>query len=137
MVYSTSYATTWESYCNSFKHSLVCVDRSKDIAIKVCSYNQTTRNISGQLVENWLKKNKEKWCLEKLTLNGNLPLDVIEVMEVEQDAEDENGKKDVILEILGNRYCKVNKDKSTRFTTRLVSNKATKVTIKKHIKTRM
>ena len=26
MVYSTSYAATWESYCDSFKHSLVCVD---------------------------------------------------------------------------------------------------------------
>ena len=70
MVYSTSYSTAWESYCDSFKHSLVCVDRSKDIAIIVYSYNQTTRNISGQLVENWLKKNKEKWCLDKLMLNG-------------------------------------------------------------------
>ena len=64
MVYSTSYATTCESYCNSFKHSLVRVDRSKDIAIIVYSYNQTTRNVSGQLVENLLKKNKEKWCLD-------------------------------------------------------------------------
>ena len=34
------------------------------------------------------------------------------------------GKKDVLLEILGNRYCKVNEDKSTRFKTRLVSKKA-------------
>jgi len=58
------------------------VDRSKDIAIIVCSYNQTTRNISGQLVEDWLKKNKEKWCLDKLMLNGNLPLDIIEVVEI-------------------------------------------------------
>merc|ERR1712105_584030 len=124
LVYSTTYAATWESYCDSFKHSLVCVDRSKDIAIIVCSYNETTGNISGQIVENWMKDNKEKWCLEKLTLNGNLPLDVIEVMEVEQDAEDENEKTDVIFEIVKNRYCKVNKDKSTRFTTRLVSKKA-------------
>merc|ERR1711936_1032416 len=121
LVYSTSYAATWKSYCDSFKHSLVVVDRSKDIGVIVHSYNETTRNISGQIVENWLKKKKEKWCLEKLTLNGNLPLDVIEVMEVEQDAEDENEEKDVILEIVKNRYCKVNKDKSTRFTTRLVS----------------
>merc|ERR1711891_131419 len=44
---------------------------------------------------------------------------------MEQDEEDENEKKDIVLEIFGNRYCKVNKDKSTRFTTRLVSNKAT------------
>ena len=122
MVYSTSFATTWKTYCDSFKHSLVCVDRSKDIAIIVYSYNETTGNISGQLVENWLKKNKEKWCLDKLTLNGNLPLDIIEV--VENAKVFENGKKDVLLEISGNRYCKVNKDKSTRFTTRLVSKKA-------------
>ena len=35
LVYSTSYANTWKSYCDSFKHSLVCVDRSKDNAIIV------------------------------------------------------------------------------------------------------
>ena len=34
---------------------------------------------------------------------------------------DENEKKDVILEIVKNRYCKVNKDITTIFTTRLVS----------------
>ena len=121
MVYSTSFATTWKTYCDSFKHSLVCVDRSKDIAMIVHSYNETTGNIGGQLVEKWLKENKEKWCLDKLTLNGNLPLDIIEVVEI--DKVFENGKKDVLLKISGNRYCKVNKDKSTRFTTRLVTNK--------------
>ena len=120
LVYSTSYAATWESYCDSLKHSLVCIDRSKDIGIIVHSYNETTGNISGQIVENWMKNNKEKWCFDKLTLNGNLPLDLIEVREVEQDAEEE--KDDILLEIVGNRYYKVNKDKSTRFTTRLVSN---------------
>ena len=71
----------------------MCVDRSKDIAIIVYSYNQTTRNISGQLVENWLKKSKEKWCLDKLTLNGNLPLDIIEVVEIAKVFE--NRKKDI------------------------------------------
>merc|ERR1712208_116543 len=119
LVYSTSYAATWESYCDSFKHSLVCIDRSKDIGIIVHSYNETTRNISGQVIEKWLKKKKEKWCLDKLTLNGNLPLDIIEVVEVAKVFE--NMKKDIVLEIDGNRYWKVNKDKSTRFTTRLVS----------------
>ena len=102
MVYSTSYAATWESYCDSFKHSLVCVDRSKDIGIIVHSYNETTRNISGQLVEKWLKDKKEKWCLDKLTLNGNLPLDIIEVVEVAKVFE--NNKKDIVLKIDGNRY---------------------------------
>ena len=76
-----------------------------------------TGNISGQVIENWSER--EKWCLDKLTLNGNIPLDVIEVREVEEVFE--NGKKDVVLEISGNRYSKINKDKSTRFTTRLVS----------------
>ena len=119
IVYSTSYADTWKSYCNTFKHSLVCIDRSKDIGIIVYSYNQTTRNISGQVVENWNKK--QKWCLDKLTLNGNLPLDIIEVAEVSKVFE--NRKKDCVLEICGNRYCKINKDKSTIFTTWMVSNK--------------
>merc|ERR1711872_1070391 len=59
--------------------------------------------ISGQLVGKGSKDEKEKWCLDKLTLNGNLPLDVIEVVEVAKVFE------------------KKNKDKSTRFTTRLVS----------------
>ena len=57
--------------------------------------------------------------MDKLNLNGNLPLDVIEVTEVAKVFE--NKKKDIVLEIDGNRYWKVNKDKSTRFTTRLVS----------------
>ena len=118
MVYSTSYADTWKTYCDSFKHSLVVVDRSNDSAIIVYSYNETTGNISGQIVENWMKNNKEKWCFDKLTLNGNLPLDLIEVREVEQDAEDE--KDDILREIDGTRYYKLNKNKSTRFTTRLV-----------------
>ena len=121
MVYSTSYTATWKTYCDSFKHSLVCIDRSKDIAIIVYSYNETTGNISGQLVEKWLKDEKEKWCFDKLTLNGNLPLDVIEVVEVAKVFEKK--KKDIVLEISGNRYLKINKDKSTRFTTRLVSQK--------------
>ena len=46
-------------------------------------------------------------------------MDIIEVVEVSKVFE--NKKKDVVLEIVGNRYYKINKDKSTRFTTRLVS----------------
>ena len=117
IVYSTSFANTWKSYCNTFKHSLVCIDRTKNIGIIVYSYNQITGKISGQMILEWTEK--EKWCLDKLTLNGNLPLDIIEVAEVARVFE--NGKKDILLEIFGNRYHKINKDKSTRFTTRLVS----------------
>merc|ERR1711895_430353 len=43
LVYSTSYAATWKSYCDSFKHSLVCIDRSKDNGTIVNSYNETTQ----------------------------------------------------------------------------------------------
>jgi hypothetical protein len=116
IVYSTSYADTWISYCDTFKHSLVCIDRTKNIGIIVYSYNQITGNISGQVVEEWTEK--EKWCLDKLTLTGNLPLDIIEVAEVAKVFENE--KKDILLEMFGNRYFKISKDKSTRFTTRLV-----------------
>ena len=118
IVYSTCYAATWKTYCNTFKHSLVSVDRSKDIGIIVYSYNEETKKISGQLIKNW--NDREKWCFDKLTFNGNLPLDIIEVVEVSKIFE--NGKKDIVLEINGNRYCKINNDKSTRCTTRLVSN---------------
>ena len=31
-VYSTCYAATWKTYCNTFKHSLVCLDRSNNLA---------------------------------------------------------------------------------------------------------
>ena len=106
IVYSTSYASTWKTYCNTFKHSLVCVDRSKDIGIIVYSYNEETCNISGQFIKSW--NEHEKWCLDKLTFNGNLPLDIMEVVEVSKIFE--NGKKNIVLEINGNRYCKINKD---------------------------
>jgi hypothetical protein len=63
---------------------------------------------------------KEKWCLDKLTLNGNLPLDILEVAEVAKVFE--NKKKDIMKkkDICQNRYYKINKKKSTRFPTRLV-----------------
>ena len=80
ITYSTSYADTWKSYCDTFKHSLVCIDRTKNIGIIVYSYNQTTGNISDQVIEEWAER--EKWCLDILTLSGNLPLDIIKVAEV-------------------------------------------------------
>ena len=84
---------------------------SKDIAIIVHSYNEKTGNISGQPVENFLKDNKENWCLDKFNLNGNLPLDILEVVEVAKVFE--NKKKDVVLEITGVRYCKNKQDMQT------------------------
>ena len=103
IVYSNSYAATWKIYCNTFKHSLVCVDRSKDIGIIFYSYNEETRNVSDQIINSW--NEREKWCLDKLTFNGNLPLDIIEVLEVSKIFENE--EKDLVLEITGNRYYKI------------------------------
>ena len=116
LVFSTSYTSTWKAYCSAFKHSLVCVDRGQDIGVIVYSYNEITGNISGQLLERWSER--ENWCLEKLTLNGNLPLDIIEIVEVCKVLS--KNKKDLILEIAGNRYYKIDNDSSSTFTTRLV-----------------
>ena len=117
LVYSTPYAAVWKTYCDTFIHSLICIDRFVDIGIVVYSYNEITGNISGQIIERWSER--EKWCLDKLTLNGNLPLDVIESNEVTKVF---SGKrKDAILEICGVRYFKINVDSSTTFPTRLVS----------------
>jgi len=123
LVYSTPFADVWRTYCNSFRHSLVCVDRSVDVGLIVYSYNEITGNISGESYERWSER--EKWCLDKLTLNGNLPLDVIDINVVSKISSTKNGKrvKDSTIEIAGSRYYKINQDSSTRFTTRLVSNK--------------
>ena len=117
LVYSTSYASTWKAYCEHFKQSLVCIDRTEDIGIIVYSFNEITRNISGQLLERWSER--EKWCLEKLTLNGNLPLDIIETTEVRKTFS--GNKKDSVLEVVANRYYKISRDNSSTFPTRLVS----------------
>ena len=117
LVYSTSYASTWKAYCEHFKQSLVCIDRTEDIGIIVYSFNEITRNISGQLLERWSER--ENWCLEKLTLNGNLPLDIIETTEVSKTFS--GNKKDSVLELVGNRYYKISRENSSTFPTRLVS----------------
>ena len=116
-VYSTTYSATWKAYCDAFLHSLVCIDRTADVGIVVYGFNEITGKISGQLYERWGRQ--EKWCLDKITLNGNLPLDVIESVEVSKEFLGK--RKDIILEISGTRYFKVHPDNSTRFPTRIVS----------------
>ena len=37
LIYSTPFANVWSSYCASFQHSLVCVDRSENIGLIVYS----------------------------------------------------------------------------------------------------
>jgi hypothetical protein len=99
------------------------VDRGDDIGLVVYGYNEITGNISGELYEKWSER--EKWCLEKLTLNGHLPLDVIDINVTTKTFCLVNGKgrKDAIVEITGSRYYKINPDSSIKFPTRLVSNK--------------
>ena len=123
LIYSTPFAKVWSSYCASFQHSLVCVDRSKDIGLIVYSYNEITQNISGESYEKWSER--EKWCLDKLTLNGNLPLDIIDINVTTDTYSSKRGKvrKDSLIEIAGSRYFKIHPDSSTTFQTRLVSNK--------------
>ena len=98
----------------------MCIDRYRDIGLIVYSYNELTGKISGYIHENWTKK--EKWCLEKLTLNGNLPLDIIDISVTLKAVQSIKSQKCTeILEITGSRFNKVNPDKGTSFTTRLVS----------------
>ena len=121
LVYSTPFAGTWRAYCDAMLHSLVVIDRTRDVGLIVYTYNEMTKNISGQFVESWTEK--EKWCLGNLTLGSKLPLDVIEVCE-RSKAISKTGTtetKDVYVDISGARYFKSRKDGGTDFTTRLVS----------------
>ena len=143
LVYSTPFRKAWESYCNTFKHSLVCIDRSENTALVVYSYNELTDKISGQFIHKWYdadktksqkllrsKKgdkpaNRWKFGLSNLTLNGNLPIDIIEACILTKTATnvDHKMRTDKVIEITGSRYFKMYPDNSTRFTTRLVSKK--------------
>ena len=118
IVYSTPFAYTWKAYCDAMLHSLVVVDRTRDVGLVVYTYNEVTKNISGQFVEHWSEK--EQWCLSNLTLSAKLPVDIIEVCDRSKVI---SGKtKDVFMDISGARYFKTRKDGGTDFITRLVSN---------------
>ena len=118
IVYSTPFAYTWKAYCDAMLHSLVVVDRTRDVGLVVYTYNEMTKNISGQFVEHWSEK--EQWCLSNLPLSAKLPVDIIEVCDRSKVI---SGKtKDVFTDISGARYFKTRKDGGTDFTTRLVSN---------------
>ena len=121
LVYSTPFANTWRAYCDAMLHSLVIIDRTRDVGLLVYTYNEMTKNISGQFVESWTEK--ERWCLCNLTLGSKLPLDVIEVCD-RSKAMGTKGKAktyDVYVDISGTRYFKNRKDGNADFTTRLVS----------------
>ena len=102
-------------------HSLTVIDRTRDVGLIVYTYNEMTRNISGQFVEHW--SDKEQWCLSNLTLSAKLPVDIIEVCD-RSKAISKTGttkSKDVYVDISGARYFKSRKDGGADFTTRLVS----------------
>ena len=77
LVYSTPFADTWKAYCDSMLHSLVVIDRTHDVGLMAYTYNEMTKNVSGQFVENWAEK--EKWCLANLTLSPKIAVDIIDV----------------------------------------------------------
>ena len=114
LVYTTPYVCVWNAYCDSLVHSLVVVDRTQDAALIVYSFNELTQNISGQYISKWSER--EMWSLANLTLNGNLPIDLIEVLQISK-----TGKGNNRLQLSGARYFKVMPDGSNHFTTRLVS----------------
>ena len=100
LVYTTPYACVWNAYCDSLEHSLVVVDRTRDVALIVYSYNELTQNISGQCISKWSER--EMWSLANLTLNGNLPIDLIEILH-----KSKTGKGNDHLQLSGARYFKV------------------------------
>ena len=121
IVYSTPFAGTWKAYCDAMLHSLAVIDRTRDVGLIVYTYNEMTRNISGQFVEHW--SDKEQWCLSNLTLSAKLPVDIIEVCD-RSKAISKTGttkSKDAYVDISGARYFKSRKDGGADFTTRLVS----------------
>ena len=120
-VYSTPFACTWKSYCDSMMHSLVVVDPTRDIGLMVYTYNENTQNISGQFVDKWSEK--ETWCISNLTLGAKLPIDLIEVTDCVKTTSGTKTekKKDVLLDISCSRYFKSRNDGCTDFNTRLVS----------------
>lgn len=111
-VYSTSHVDTWKAYCDTFCHSLIVVDKKQNRAILVYSYNEITKNISGIHVHNW--DINENHCTTSLTLGENIPIDKIEVYEMDNNSN---------LTIRAERFFKTAKGlRNANMTTRLVSN---------------
>lgn len=124
LVYTTSFSNVWRAYCDTFQHSLVCVDNARNSALVVYGYNEVTGKISGQFIEKW--DERWKWCIIKLTLNGNLPVDVIEATtlgNVITQGSKTKTRNDKLVEVTGSRFYKLDNNKNSVFTTRLVSKK--------------
>ena len=55
LVNSTPFSDTWRAYCDAMLHSLVVIDRRRDVGLIVYTYNEMTKNINGQFVKHWLE----------------------------------------------------------------------------------
>ena len=121
LVYCTPFAETWRAYCDVMLHSLVVIGRTREVGLIVYTYNEMTKNISGQFVEHWSEK--ERWCLGNLTLGSKLPLDVIEICDRSKIIS-KTGKtkiKDIYVDISDTRFFENRTDGNADFSTRLVS----------------
>ena len=121
LVYSTPFADTWRAYCDAMLHSLVVIDRTRDVGLIVYTYNEMKKNISGQFVEHWSEK--ERWCLGNLTLGSKLPLDVLEVCNRSKAITNvgTTKTKDVYVDTSETRFFKNRTDGNADFTTGLMS----------------
>ena len=118
LVYTTPYHLTWKVYCECLRHTLVAIHRQADLALLVLSYNDVTKDVSGHLISKWSEK--EMWSLVNLTLNGNLPIDVVEVNDSAFTYSKSRGRNKV-LEVKGMRYFKYKEDGGSKFNTRLIA----------------
>ena len=118
LVYTTPYNLTWKVYCECLRHSLIIFHRQADLALLVLSYNDVTKDVSGHLISKWSEK--EMWSLVNLTLNGNLPIDVVEVHDSTFTYSRSRGRNK-ILEVKEMRYLKYKVDGSSKFSSRLVA----------------
>ena len=117
LVYSTPFADVWRAYCDVLLHSLVVIDRTRKIALIVCTYNEITKNVSGQFLYSWL--GNEIHHLVNDNFGSELPVDIIEVCD---RSKARSGKtKDTLVNITGARYFKRAIYADTDFPTHLIS----------------
>ena len=118
LVYSTPFADVWRAYCDALLHSLVVIDRTRKIALVVCTYNEITKNVSGQFL--YYRSGNEIYYLVNDTFGSKLPVDIIEVCD---RSKARSGKtKDTLVNITGARYFKHGIYVDTDFPTYLISN---------------
>ena len=102
LVYFTPFADVWRAYCDALLHSLVVIDRTRKIALIICTYNEITKNVSGQFLYCWLGNVNHH--LVNDTFGSELPVDIIEVCD---RSKARSGKiNDTLVNVTGARYFK-------------------------------